>query len=345
MPKIRYDWKKKFTSQTLSVIQIANDILEEYGKQGFTLTLRQLYYQLVARDLFPDSRKWAMVNGKWKLDPNGTKNADPNYDWLGEIISNARLCGLVDWEHLVDRTRHLRGLQHFDSAIDALKKLAQWYHVDMWENQSVRPEVWIEKDALVGIIEPICLELDVPFFSCRGYTSQSEMWKAGMRLKNHLEMGYSTHIIHLGDHDPSGCDMSRDIFDRLETFMGGTSFTRIALTMDQVEEFNPPPNPAKVTDSRCAAYIEEYGEESWELDALDPVTLTALIRDKIATMTNGAQWARDVDRKEDVRKKLVDLSKNWPGVSKWLRKGDDRRAKAQARAAAVAARKAKRGNK
>lgn len=331
MPKICYDPERKFTAQIERMIQKANSILEEYERQGFTLTLRQLYYQLIARDLFPNDRKFAREGGKWVRHPNGTKNAEPNYDWLGAMMSDARLAGLVDWDYMVDRTRHLRDLQHFDSAQDAVNKLAQWYHVDMWENQDTRPEVWVEKDALVGVIEPICNELDVPYFSCRGYTSQSEMWRAAMRLKRHQELGYNTHIIHLGDHDPSGVDMSRDIFDRVEMFMGGTEFTRIALTMEQVEQYNPPPNPAKVLDSRCKAYVEQFGDECWELDALQPETLTALIRAKVDEFRDTTQWAEDTDRKQYTKAKLVGMATHWPGVVKWLDREEAKRAKKDAK--------------
>jgi len=88
----------------------------------------------------------------------------------------------------------------------------------------------------------------------------------------------------LGDHDPSGIDMSRDIEERVTMFMDGNGpliFVRIALNMPQIEEYSPPPNPAKVTDSRFAKYQEEHGDESWELDALDPTVIDAIIREKI----------------------------------------------------------------
>lgn len=298
MPFINYTPDRRFALQTLQIIQQANDILDEYAKQGFVLTLRQLYYQFVARDILP--------------------NTDKSYNRLGSIINDARLAGLVDWNHLVDRTRNLQVLEHFDGAPHALHKLAGWYHVDLWERQEVRPEVWIEKDALVGVIEGVCEELDVPYFSCRGYTSQSEMWAAGQRLGRWRDAGYGTHIIHLGDHDPSGMDMSRDIFDRLETFMGGTTFTRIALNMDQVEEFGPPPNPAKLTDSRCGAYISEFGYDSWELDALDPKTMTGLIRAAVVALRDDTIYREDVARKADVKGRLTRLAGQWDDISRWL---------------------------
>lgn len=339
MPKINYTPHRKFTAQTEYVIAQANEILEEFEKQGFQLTLRQLYYKFVARNLFPDDRRWAVKDGKWVRHPNGTKNADPNYAWLGEIISDGRLAGLIDWEHLEDRTRHLQTLQHYNGAVDALQKLASWYHIDMWARQKVRPECWIEKDALKGVVTPICHALDIPLFSCRGYTSQSEMWRAAMRLKYWQDAGYTTHVIHLGDHDPSGVDMSRDIFDRIKMFMGGTEFERIALTMKQVKRYKPPPDPAKVTDSRCKAYVKKYGDQSWELDALEPVTLTKLIRDTVEALRDDAVWNEDVQTKNEVQGRLKELSLDWPGVNKWLKKEATRKQKKAAKDAIKAAQK------
>lgn len=84
-------------------------------------------------------------------------------------------------------------------------------------------------------------------------------------------------ILHLGDHDPSGIDMTRDISDRLELFGADVEVKRIALNWDQIDEFTPPPNPAKLSDSRAGAYIAEYGDESWELDALEPTLKAAPI--------------------------------------------------------------------
>lgn len=298
MPRINYTPGRQFTRQNMLVIDRANDILEEYQAQGFTLTLRQLYYQFVARDYLA--------------------NTDKNYKRLGDIINDARMAGLVDWLYLEDRTRNLRLLEQFASAEDALDQLAGYYHIDMWARQKVRPEVWVEKDALVGVVQRICNELDVPYFSCRGYTSQSEMWRAGQRLAGWHEQGYSTYIIHLGDHDPSGIDMSRDIFDRLEIFMGGTTFERIALNMDQIRKYTPPPNPAKVTDSRAKGYIERYGDESWELDALEPKVLMDMIRATVESMRDPDIYHEDLVRRHTTTEQLRKLAADWDGVSMWL---------------------------
>jgi hypothetical protein len=202
------------------------------------------------------------------------------------------LAGLIDWDYLQDCTRNLARLDHWNTPGGVFESAAQSYHRDLWLGQDYYVEVWIEKDALVGVIEGVCKRWDVPYFSCRGYTRQSEMWGAGQRLLERLQVGQKVRIIHLGDHDPSGLDMSRDIQDRLRTFVffhlasvhghdplenEDFKMERIALNMDQVSRYRPPSNPAKISDSRARAYIHEHGRESWELDALDPDVLVALI--------------------------------------------------------------------
>lgn len=296
MPKQCYT-PKKFSKGHVNTITRANAILEEYAAQGFVLTLRQLYYQFVARGFIPNRQK--------------------SYKRLGGIIGAARLAGRIDWVHLEDRSRNLSKLQHFNGPQDALDKLASWYHVDLWKNQEFRPEVWIEKDALSGVIQGVCQENDVPYFSCRGYTSLSEMWRASLRLRRHHETKQKPYIIHFGDHDPSGIDMSRDIYDRLhKTFMGYCTFERVALNMNQIEEYGPPPNPAKVSDSRYKTYLANLGDKSWELDALEPTKFREIINDRLNSLRDQAQWDRDVKEKAKVTGQLKDLAQNWSEVDK-----------------------------
>ena len=274
MPKIRY-LCKSFRSDTLDVIEQANAIIEVYAAQGFDLTLRQLFYQFVSRGLIP--------------------NKDSEYKRLGSIVNDARLAGLIDWDHITDRTRNLRGNSHWDEPQDIMRSAAHSFAIDKWATQYYRPEVWIEKDALVGVIESVCEELDIDYFSCRGYTSQSEMWSAGQRLEHYANIGQVPLIVHLGDHDPSGIDMTRDIDDRLTLFTGNIEVERIALNMAQIETYNPPPNPAKVTDSRATSYIRRYGHSSWELDALEPSVIAQAIQTTVLAYRDEALWA-GVDR-------------------------------------------------
>lgn len=287
---------KRFIPAHRDMINKANAIIEEYAAQGFELTLRQLYYQFVSRDLLPNTLQ--------------------SYKALGSILNDARLAGLVDWEAIVDRTRFVRSQAHWDDPAQIVRACANQFRVDMWQEQPNHVEVWIEKDALVGVIEGVCNDYDVPFFSCRGYTSQSELWASARRLAAIKESkDGKCVVVHLGDHDPSGIDMTRDIRERLEMFGADVEVRRVALNMPQVEHFNPPPNPAKTTDSRASSYIREHGTESWELDALEPAEIVAIITRQIEGLRDLSRWNADRIRQEAHRTELAKVSQNWEEIT------------------------------
>ena len=300
-----------FQSKTHKIIETANIIIDEFQANGYDLTLRQLYYQFVARDLFPEDRRWTWTGKRWKRDPNGTKNAEPNYKWTGTFINNGRLAGLVDWNSIVDRTRSHEANAHWDNPNDILNDSADQYAIDTRADQNDYLEVWVEKDALVDVIGRACEPLDIGYFSCRGYASQSSMWQAAMRLKQQERVSKKcTILLHLGDHDPSGVDMSRDIQDRLVMFGSDVEVKRIALDMKQVEKYQPPPNPAKTTDSRYANYRDEYGDDSWELDALDPRVITELITNQAADYTDNNKRKALIEKQEEERQEIRELADN-----------------------------------
>jgi hypothetical protein len=268
-----------FRKTTLEVIEQANKIVGEYSAQGFDLTLRQLYYQFVARGLLA--------------------NTDRNYKRLGSIVSDGRVAGLISWEAISDRTRPLYGTNHWDDPGEMVREQAEEYAIDKWEPQEHRVEVWVEKDALRQVVGQASNELDLDYFSCRGYVSQSAMWRAAQRLYRYERQGQIPIVLHLGDHDPSGIDMTRDIQDRLSLFgCMRTEVRRIALTMDQILDQNPPPNPAKTTDSRFRSYVSEYGEDSWELDALEPQFIVDLITEHTFEFRDVDRWAEMADREQ-----------------------------------------------
>lgn len=320
MPEICYV-PKTFRGASLQTIHRARTICEEYAAEGFDLTLRQLYYQFVSRD-------WIA-------------NKDTEYKRLGSIINDARLAGQLDWNFIVDRTRNLRGNSHWDTPAEVLQSAARGYATDKWRSQDTRIEVWIEKDALVGVLESCCPGLDVDYFSCRGYTSQSEVWGAAQRIGHYIDEGQQVVVLHLGDHDPSGIDMTRDIRERLSMFIaqdlghadayagyepweyqeeigGSLIIERIALNWPQVEEHQPPPNPAKLSDSRAERYIEKYGRYSWELDALEPRLLVALIEESVHRYRDVEKWNDAVDVEEADRKGLTATAERWPEVKAFL---------------------------
>jgi len=290
MPKIEYR-SKQFSDAHLSVIDQANEIIEDYQAQGYRLTLRQLYYQFVARDLIA--------------------NTIQSYKRLGGIISDGRLAGLIDWLSIEDRTRAVQSNSHWRSPSDILDTCAKQFRLDLWAGQQYRPEVWVEKEALAGVFEPICRELDIAWLSCRGYTSQSILWECARRLMQSAE---TPLILHFGDHDPSGIDMTRDMRDRLAMFGIGyphLKFVRVALNRDQVDQYNPPPNPAKLTDSRCRGYILEHGSSSWELDALQPRVLAELVRDLVLEHRDDDLYEQTEEEQNADRQRLQGVADDW----------------------------------
>ena len=293
VPKIVYT-PKRFNASSRAVIDQANVIFAEYQAAGYVLTLRQLYYQFVSRALLPNNQE--------------------SYKRLGSIINDARLAGEIDWDLMEDRTRNLISPSTWSSPAEIIKTCSLGFRLDLWADQPYRPEVWIEKDALAGVFERVCDDLRLPYFSCRGYTSQSEMWSAGQRLLLHIKGKQVPYILHFGDHDPSGLDMTRDITDRLSLFMGGCKLIRLALNMNQVQEYNPPPNPAKISDSRAEAYIREYGSESWELDALEPDVLADLVREAINSLIVEPQWEAARRREAEARAVLSRVSASWDAI-------------------------------
>jgi hypothetical protein len=308
--KICYEYKK-FNPVALAVIADAELILNSYSRQGYRITLRTLYYQFIARDLFPESRRDAAL---------GTKNTEKNYKWLGQIISDARLAGLIDWTHLQDSGRESHGGDAgWGEPRNIIEYGAQNYNISRWDGQEHYVEVWVEKQALEDIVARPCDTWNVRYFACKGYVSLSAMYESAVRLKRiSRETGRQLTIIHLGDHDPSGIDMSRDIQDRLALFGTDAEVIRIALNMDQVEQYDPPPSPAKLSDSRAADYIDRFGDDSWELDALEPQVLDGLIAEQITSRLDMDLWQQREAQEDEERQTLVAMHDNYDAILEYM---------------------------
>lgn len=250
----------RFRPATRALIGHANGIIGEYQALGFTLTLRQLFYQFVARPAL------------------GLANTFDDYKRLGRTVTDARRAGLIDWAAIEDRTRNVHRLPTWDEPSEIVSSCSEQYREDAWASQPYRPEVWIEKDALTGVIEDVSNALRAPYFSCRGNVSEPEMYAAGKRFARVVRQGQVPIVLHLGDHDPNGVDMTRDIHERLKMFARQEiEVRRIALNLSQVTGL--PPNFAKENDSRYAAYVRQFGTtDCWELDALAPNVISGLVR-------------------------------------------------------------------
>lgn len=316
MARVEYEpWAPE--PATLRVIAQAEAICAGLSAAGYTVTLRQLYYQFVKRALI--------------------KNEERSYKRLGTIVNRARMAGLLDWDYIVDRTRELEERPHWGTAKDTGPEAAQEFIASVlpqfrtakWTGQPSRVEVWVEKDALVDVVARPSKRLDVPYYACRGYNSQSAAHEAATRIEGYLDEGAErVLVLHLGDHDPEGLDMTRDIEDRFATFLAGDGYDpgvlevrRIALNMAQVRLYDPPPNPAKPTSSRYRGYLAAHGRSCWELDALDPPTIDDLITEHVQGELDDAAWADAVAREEEGQGLLEEAARRWAEVVGFLRPG------------------------
>lgn len=274
---------RKFTPEALAKIAQANQIIDQYAAQGLRLTLRQLYYQHVVANLI--------------------KNEERSYKNLGRLLSDARLAGLVDWGAIEDRVRVPRNPPEYDSLEELLDAALYSFRLPRWEGQDYYVELWVEKDALSSVLLPLAMDNHVTLMVNRGYSSQSAMYDASVRFRLKEQKGFESILLYLGDHDPSGEDMVRDVQDRLATFGSRVRVKKVALTMSQVQQYNPPPNPAKMSDSRAANYVAEHGAQSWEVDALPPNVLQQIIQDEFLGLINVSRM--DAVKNREEREKVL----------------------------------------
>ncbi len=295
---------KVFRGDSLDTINRANEILAEYEGQGYTLTLRQLYYQFVARGLI--------------------ENTERSYKRLGDRITDARMAGLMDWDAIEDRNRSVSAWRIEEDIDSILKDLHYQFAADFWKDQPYYIEVWVEKDALSNVVDRACVKYRVPYLACKGYLSASEAYRAAKRFETAGLDGKNCLLIHLGDHDPSGLDMTRDNGARMNLMsMEGVEVRRIALNRDQIDLYNPPPNPTKLTDSRSDGYVAEHGMTSWELDALEPSVVVDLIHAEIEPLIDSEAWEEAKDREREGMDLLRGVRDNWSDIEAMIRESWD----------------------
>src|SRR6185437_8884350 len=221
--------------------------------------------------------------------------------------------GLLDWDAIEDRGRRPRRQSQWDNISDLVDSAVRAYRLPRWEGQRCYVELWVEKEALAGVLEPLASEFHVTLMVNKGYSSSSAMFDSAQRFKEAQDNDKQLLLFYLGDHDPSGEDMVRDIRERMRMFeVDYLTVTKLALTWDQIQKYNPPPNPAKLSDSRAKAYIAKHGTSSWEVDALPPNVLQQIIRDAFKAEIDEslvkaikAKEARDKQRLREAAAKIM----------------------------------------
>jgi len=290
------------------VIQHIVDIVDEYSADGYVLTLRQLHYQL--------------VKSNWIV------NHDSAYKKLGNILDDCKYAGVIDWDNIEDRGRqpylpyYVRDVEH------ALNDTIEQYRINRQKGQQTYIELWTEKDALSAILKRSTEKYHIQLVVNKGYTSSSAIYNAYQRCVRQIKSGQRVVILYFGDHDPSGLDMIRDIRQRLELMLrqgehyedlfydtGNEIDERfevlpIGLTMEQIKKYNLPANPTKLTDSRANKYIRRFGKTCWEVDALNPKTLTSIVETNIQKIIDLKQYSKMMKEEESGVKELRNFINN-----------------------------------
>lgn len=298
--KIQFVKKLNLSKGNVQRLLEINEVLEDYATQGYSLTLRQLYYQLVTKNIIA--------------------NKPEEYDKLGNLLTKGRMAGFVDFDAIEDRVRVPRHTYEVDDIPDAIADVEKLYRLDRQKGQKNYIELWVEKDAISSILMRKTSYYHIRMMVNRGYSSTTAMFDAYERILDQLAMGKFVNILYIGDHDPSGIHISeKDLFQRLflmlsvrptkdvlnyinenlteeeidalmdkyeenelsrdeEGFVDSArcfmldrfKIQPIALTWEQIQLYNPPINPVKIKDPRAAWYIQKFGEYCWEVDALTP---------------------------------------------------------------------------
>ena len=220
------------------------------------MTVRQVFYQ-------------ATVHGIVEKTEGGYRKVQVD-------LVEMRRSGLLPYGWLADSTRWMRKPRSYRDMADALTATAQLYRRDLWADAATRVEVWLEKDALAGVVYPVTAAYDVPLMVTRGYASLSFLHAAAEEI---AEAQRPTFICHLGDFDPSGVDAARKVEETLRGMAPEAEihFERLAVTARQLAELDLPSRPTKVSDTRAA----NFGDISVELDAIPAATLRRLVEGAI----------------------------------------------------------------
>ncbi|MDH3517216.1 MAG: hypothetical protein OEM44_10470 [Nitrosopumilus sp.] len=288
MAKISYTLSKNFRKDTMLLLEKIVVMIDDYERKGYRMTLRQLFYQLVSHDILPNDQK--------------------KYKKLSTIIKDARMAGLIDWDVIEDRIRIPTMPSEFENISHLVKAAISSYRRDRWENQEYYVEVWVEKDALSGVLEPVTRKYHIHLLVNRGYSSTSALHESVLRIKQQQDK--ECVILYLGDHDPSGKNMITDIKNRLKQFQCDATVRNVALTMEQIKQYNLPPNPAKKSDPRSDKYIKRHGNLSWELDALTPEVLNQLVSSNIEEFLDMDEYQRVIDQEEEEKVELVQVTQD-----------------------------------
>ncbi|KKN95779.1 hypothetical protein LCGC14_0176480 [marine sediment metagenome] len=256
------------------LIQSAKLVTDQYAKAGMKLTLRQIYYRLVAAEVIP--------------------NVKASYQSLGKALTDARKNRIIDPEVFEDRTRtsemetdNVYVMESmWKSWIEDLENKVNGYEIDRWAWQRNKVFVVLEKQALQSVFAAMCDKLGVTLIVNRGYNSYTQIYEIAKQIKEKAMKEVPRNaknmvFLTFGDHDPSGRDIMRNFQQQLNDEEIYGRFKHCSLTLEQIEQYDLPPAYVKREDARAKKFIREFGDAMVELDALEPAVLQQLVKDEV----------------------------------------------------------------
>ena len=255
------------------------ELILEWARQHHPVTVRQIFYRLSTLEAVDKSER--------------------GYKAVGRLCTQMRLDGEIPFSYFADNTRWMRRPRTYNTIEEALELTAQTYRKSLWQNQTAAAEIWLEKEALAGVIYPVTSLWDVPLMVVKGYPSVTFLHTAASQMKNdYFHHNRITKIFYLGDRDPSGLDIFRNITERIPEFAQNTPiiFSHVAVTTAQVRRWQLPSRPTKKSDSRA----KDFEGESVELDAILPSDLRQLVTDCIEKVIDSSQLEqlREIEKME-----------------------------------------------
>ena len=255
------------------------ELILDWARQHRPVTVRQIFYRLSTLEAVDKSER--------------------GYKVVGRLCTQMRLDGEIPFSYFADNTRWMRRPRTYNTIQEALELTAQTYRKSLWQNQTAAAEIWLEKEALAGVIYPVTSLWDVPLMVVKGYPSVTFLHTAASQMKNdYFHHNRITKIFYLGDRDPSGLDIFRNITERIPEFAQNTPiiFSHVAVTTAQVRRWQLPSRPTKKSDSRA----KDFEGESVELDAILPSDLRQLVTDCIEKVIDSSQLEqlREIEKME-----------------------------------------------
>jgi hypothetical protein len=293
------------SKKTLELIAFAHKLLEE----SHPMTLRQLHYAIFSAAKID----YDNTPADYKRLSRATTISRRAHRW-GELLS-LQVGDEIPHAWIIDELREAETVSVWENVGGYVETVKRSYRRDYWHDQPEYCELWSEKATVLGSMRPITQEFGVVLRACRGFGSTGMEGEVG-NLFEGLQKPIT--VFYVGDHDPSGIDIQRDIHRRAQEASGKQfEMVRLAIHASDIEAFNLPPQSIKTTDSRAAGFKRRFGARAAtvELDALPVAELRTRVREAIEGLIDFAPWNRQVEVEAVELKCIADFAdrvKNLP---------------------------------